>query len=68
MGELGVAIVYRFSPAFEARAGYQLLWLHGVALAPDQSRSTNLPGPSGGVNCSATSFYQGAAVSLGFVF
>jgi hypothetical protein len=68
VGELGVTVVYRFSRACEARAGYQLLWLYGVALAPDQSRSTNLLGPSGGVDCSATSFYQGAAVSLGFMF
>jgi hypothetical protein len=68
VGELGVAVVYRFSRACEVRAGYQLLWLHGVALAPDQSRSTYLLGPAGGVNCSATSFYQGAAISLGFEF
>lgn len=68
VGELGVAVVYRFNHAMEARAGYQMLWLHGVALAPDQSRSTDLPGSSGGVNCSATSFYQGATISLGFLF
>jgi hypothetical protein len=68
VGEVGLMIDYRFSRFFAARAGYELLWVSGVALAPDQSASTDLLGPLAGVNTSATAFYQGAAVSLEFVF
>jgi hypothetical protein len=68
VGEIGVAVDYRFCQFLAARAGYELLWLYGVALAPDQGRSTDLLAPSATVNGSATSFYQGATVSLEFVF
>jgi hypothetical protein len=69
VGDVGLTLVYRFSQFFEVRAGYELLWIEGVALAPEQSTSTGLPLPaSASVHCSAGSFYQGATVALGFLF
>lgn len=68
VGELGLTVVYRFCPMFAARAGYEMLWIYGVALAPDQSRVTDVTVPSARVNSSATAFYQGAVVSLEFMF
>jgi hypothetical protein len=68
VGELGLTVVYRFSQMFEARAGYELLWLKGIALAPDQGATTNLLVPAAVLNNSSSALYQGGMVSLGFVF
>ncbi|MGA2034551.1 MAG: hypothetical protein ABSG68_20075 [Thermoguttaceae bacterium] len=69
VGELGLTIAYRFSQFFSVRVGYELMWLYGVALAPNQGSSTALMSPlSADINSSATAFYQGAAASLEFVF
>ncbi len=40
-GELDLAFVYRWSPHFTTRLGYQALWLTGMALAPD-NLNTNI--------------------------
>jgi hypothetical protein len=42
VGEVGVAIVYRLNRFMALRGGYELLWIQRVALAPDQSATTNL--------------------------
>ncbi|MHB9049902.1 MAG: hypothetical protein ACYC35_28625 [Pirellulales bacterium] len=68
VGEVGLTIDYRFSRFFAARAGYELIWLSGVALAPDQGPSTDLAVPLAAIDASGTAFYQGAAASLEFVF
>jgi hypothetical protein len=67
VGELGIDVVYRFSRFFSLRGGYELLWLSSVALAPDQSRSTDLAAPSAGLNLGAA-FFHGATASVEFVF
>ena len=67
-GELGLTVEYQFCPSFAARIGYELLWLHGVALAPDQSASTNLLAPSAAVHSSASALYQGGTATLEFIF
>jgi hypothetical protein len=36
-GELNLVLIYQFAPRMAIRAGYQGMWLGGVALAPDQS-------------------------------
>ena len=36
MGELNVSGIYRLTSAWGLRAGYNLIWIEGVALAPDQ--------------------------------
>lgn len=36
VGELGLTGIYRFSDHWGLRAGYSLIWLEGLALAPDQ--------------------------------
>jgi hypothetical protein len=38
-GELNLTFVYRWSPHFSTRFGYQALWLEGMALAPDNLNS-----------------------------
>ncbi len=40
-GDLNLTLVYRWSPCFSTRLGYQALWLEDVALAPD-NLNTNI--------------------------
>jgi hypothetical protein len=58
-GEVAVTAVYQWSDQLALRAGYQLLWLEGVAIASDQAAATNVIAqngidPTGGV------FFHGA--------
>ncbi len=68
VGEAGLSLAWKFSRFFTARGGYQILWIHGVALAPDQSASVDVMAPWADLSSSATSFYQGALATLEFVF
>jgi hypothetical protein len=68
VGEAGLSLAWKFSRFFTARGGYQIVWIHGVALAPDQSASVDVMAPSADIYSSATSFYQGAMATLEFVF
>ena len=46
VGELALTAVYQVTPHFFLRGGYRVMWLEGVALAPDQLAATgfnNLP-------------------------
>lgn len=67
-GGLGLTLDWRFSRFFAARAGYELLWLQGVALAPNQSLTTQLADGAALLNLGSTVFYQGATAGLEFVF
>jgi hypothetical protein len=66
-GELGVAVVYHFNRFLSFRGGYELLWLSRVALAPEQSRKTNVVTPSAELNL-GNALLQGATVSVEFAF
>ena len=42
LGELGLGVTHRIDTAVWVRAGYRVMWIDGVALAPDQlSRTSN---------------------------
>ena len=41
VGELGLSLRYQLSTAWTLRTGYNLMWIEGVALAPDQLDFTN---------------------------
>ena len=68
VGELGLIVDYRFSQSFALRAGYELLWISGVALAPNQSPTTDLGVPLATLNASGSALYQGVMASLEFMF
>jgi hypothetical protein len=59
VGEASVAGVVQVTKCLALRAGYQLLWLEGVALAP-QIQLSRHPG----VNTDGSPFYQGLFVGL----
>jgi hypothetical protein len=63
LGELGVMGVYPLTEHMNLRAGYQMLWVSGVALADDAfiaSADPNAPF----INTSSDVFYHGANVGL----
>ncbi len=67
VAEIGVTGVYQWTDHLALRAGYELLWIDGLALAPEQIAATNIPvaGVLGsGINSTGETFYQGALVGL----
>ncbi len=62
-GEMGITGVYRFTKHLSLRAGYQLLWLEGVAQASDQVAVLN-PGSTSAVAFQGGPHYDGAFLGL----
>lgn len=63
VGELGVVGTYNLTDYLKLRAGYQVMWIEGLALAPDQISGTNFLGASP-VNNHGGVFLHGAVVGL----
>lgn len=63
VGELGLNANYRYSERFTLIAGYNLLWVTGVALAPDQLAAVNIATGAGAPDTNGSLFYHG--VNLG---
>jgi hypothetical protein len=68
VGELGLTAVYEFTPRLAARAGYELFWVQGVALASDQLAATRLAEGTADVDASGSAFYHGATASLQYTW
>jgi hypothetical protein len=68
VGELGLNAKYRFTDRLTAIAGYNVLWITGVALAPNQLGSTNINTGVAAVNADGTLFYHGANAGLEYVW
>lgn len=62
VGDLSFVGVYRLSDRWALRAGYQLLWLSGVAAGSMQFHDIDLATPEFKTNTSATVFFHGALV------
>lgn len=63
-GELNFNLEYRLNCAWSIRGGYNLLWIEGVALAPDQLDFTDTPASSRFLDRDGGVFYHGANVGL----
>jgi hypothetical protein len=61
VGDLNFTGVYQLTDTWSVRAGYQLLWLAGVAVAADQAADT-FSGSILAVNTSGNAFFHGALV------
>ncbi len=68
VGELGFTAVYQLSPHWSLRAGYQMLWLEGVAVAAEQVPAIDLLAGQAAVDTTGSPFYHGANVGLEFVW
>jgi hypothetical protein len=63
VGDIGVVAVYQWTENLALRGGYQLLWLDGVALAPDQVAATQIITASG-IDSKGDAFYHGALLGV----
>jgi hypothetical protein len=63
-GELGLNASWQFNSHWAIRGGYQVYWLEGVAIAPDQVLSTDLANQGGGINTAGGLFLHGAHVGF----
>ena len=64
LGELGLTLLYEVTPALTLRGGYSLLWIEGVALAPDQLDFALVGGNR--IDMAGGAFYHGASLGLEF--
>jgi hypothetical protein len=64
LGELGFNGNYQFSPNWFIRGGYQVFWVDGVALAPNQLDFTDTTGSGTHLNKNGSLFMQGAHAGL----
>ena len=67
-GSAGIFATYCFNNAWSVRAGYQVLGLHGVALAPEQLYQSNLATSTAGIDTTGSAFYSGASLGLQYAW
>jgi hypothetical protein len=73
VGETGLQCKYQVTKRLLLRAGYEAIWLEGVALAPGQVQETYITllpmsAQALGVNCNSGVFYHGATAGLEYAF
>jgi hypothetical protein len=73
VGETGLQFKYQITERLLLRAGYEAIWLQGVALAPGQVQRTQtdlrtISVQAFGVNCDSGVFYHGATAGLEYAF
>jgi hypothetical protein len=71
-GEAGLQCKYQFAMRLALKAGYQALWLYGVAVAPGQIQETYETGPAAvtalGVKCNSGVLLHGVTAGLEYSF
>ena len=73
VGETGLQCKYQVTKGLFLKAGYEAIWLQGVALAPGQVQETYvtvqpMAVQALGVNCNSGVFYHGATAGLEYSF
>jgi hypothetical protein len=68
VGEFSSNVSYYFCKNWCATAGFNVLWLDGVAFAPDQLDFTNTPTSGTAVNHDGNAMYVGGHVGVGVRF
>jgi hypothetical protein len=64
LGEVGLQCKYRVTEYLTLRAGYEAMWLGGVALAPGQIDETDFVGGVSGIDTKGELFFHGATAGL----
>lgn len=64
VGDLNLVGVYQITDRWAFRAGYQLLWLAGVAVASDQLTSINLNHGTVGTTSNGSALFNGVMLNL----
>ena len=63
LGEIGLVGVYQLTDTIALRAGYQLMWLDGVALASEQVQASNFATGTG-ADVHGDVFFHGALLGV----
>jgi hypothetical protein len=64
VGDLNFTAIYQLTRVWGVRTGYNLIWIEGVALAPDQLDFTNTTGSGTGLFADSGVFLHGVNVGL----
>jgi len=64
VADAGLFATWNFNPNIALTAGYQILYVAGLALAPEQLASTNSVGAFSQLDTSGSAFYHGPSVGL----
>ncbi|NDC63540.1 MAG: hypothetical protein EBZ59_06030 [Planctomycetia bacterium] len=64
IADMNLSAVYRLNETWGLRAGYNLIWLTGVALAADQWNFAAVNGPAAGLNHTGSLFLGGGSLGL----
>jgi len=64
IGDMSASVIYKLSDTWGLRAGYNLLWISGVALAPDQFTFAAIPAGSTAISANSTAFLHGANLGV----
>ena len=67
VGDIAANASYQLTDHVAIRAGYQLLWIQGVAIASDQIVATDML-TNNGINTTGGAFYHGALTSINFTW
>ena len=68
LGEAGAVATYALTKRLAFRASAEVLWLTGVALAPEQVTAVNLRTLRDTINTSGAAFYYGGGLGLEYRF
>jgi hypothetical protein len=65
VGEIALTGVYKLNKYWSMRAGYEVMWITNVALAPDQAASMHYSmSPTGTMDDKAIAFYYGVTANV----
>jgi len=64
VGEINPTVIYRLTNVWGLRAGYNLIWAEGLALAPNQLDFTTASGAGTAINTSGGIFLHGASAGI----
>ena len=68
LGEAGLRCKYQLAQRLVLSAGYEAVWLQGVAVAPAQIQETNITTKQIGIDSNSGVFYHGATAGLEYSF
>ena len=72
VGEAGLQLKYQVTTGLTVKAGYEVLWLDGIALAPGQIQETLTSARASvqalGVNSGSSVLFHGATAGLEYSF
>jgi hypothetical protein len=68
LGEAGAVVTYALTKRLAFRASAEVIWLTGIALAPEQVTAVNLRTQRDTINTSGATFYYGGGAGLEYRF